>query len=76
MIIKNIEQEIEKVDITGPAPEEEPYRQYYFMQKCRELLKKQEEKEGHKLTSYSVCFGCQMNTLSVMKKTAEQSQII
>ena len=43
------------------APLAEPERQYYFIDKCREWLKKEEERKGRKLTACIHTFGCQMN---------------
>lgn len=52
---------IESIDINAPAPAEEPMRQYYFVKKCREIVKKQSEELGRKLTAVTTTFGCQMN---------------
>ena len=41
---------IDLIDITQPAPEKEPERQYYFMAKCREIVKKQSEELGRSLS--------------------------
>lgn len=49
------------IDISGPAPECEPDRQYYFMAIARELVKKQSEMLGRPLTACTTTFGCQMN---------------
>ena len=35
----NIDKLIESADLTKEAPTEEPYRQYWFMKKARELVK-------------------------------------
>lgn len=43
------------------APENEPDRQFYFMEKCSEWLKKKEAQLGRKLTFHTSTFGCQMN---------------
>lgn len=58
---KAIEEWMSKVDLNGPEPTEEPMRQYYFIKKCQELLKRQEETMGRPLTASAVTFGCQMN---------------
>ena len=42
-------------------PDTEPQRQYYFIEKCRQYLLKEEEREGRKLTACIQTFGCQMN---------------
>nr|DAE94499.1 MAG TPA: hypothetical protein [Bacteriophage sp.] len=55
------EEEIERQDLTLPPPEEEPQRQYYFIKKCREIVKRKSEELGRPLTTCSMTFGCQMN---------------
>lgn len=49
---------IDLIDITQPAPEKEPERQYYFMAKCREIVKKQSEELGRSLICCTKNFGC------------------
>ena len=56
-MIKNIEQEIDNTDITGKAPETEPFRQYYYMKKAKMLL----SACGEERTYFVRTFGCQMN---------------
>lgn len=60
---KNQEMEaiLEQMDLSQPAPAEEPMRQYWFMKKARELVKEQSEKLGRPLTACTTTFGCQMN---------------
>ena len=57
----DIERMIEAQDLTLPPPEREPQRQYYFIKKCRELVKKESERLGRPLYAKTVCMGCQMN---------------
>ncbi len=61
----NRNQEIEKIiaeiDITKPAPENEPFRQYYFIERCRALVEQRSREAGRQLTFSVVTFGCQMN---------------
>lgn len=52
---------IEVQDLTKEPPTEEPDRQYYFMKKCREIVKKKSEELGRPLTCNLTSFGCQMN---------------
>lgn len=52
---------IDAQDLTLPPPEREPQRQYYFIKKCREIVKKKSEELGRPLYACSVCMGCQMN---------------
>ena len=42
-------------------PVSEPERQYYFIQRAREDLKKMSEAAGRPLTFCVTTFGCQMN---------------
>lgn len=58
---EQIEELINSVDLNMSAPEKEPDRQYYFIKKAREYVRRQSETAGRKLTACSVCFGCQMN---------------
>ncbi len=49
------------MDLTKPAPENEPFRQYYFIERAKNRLKEIEAEAGRKLTFNVVTFGCQMN---------------
>ena len=55
------EEILEKIDINGPAPTEEPMRQYYFIKKARQYVKKKSEELGRPLFACTRTFGCQMN---------------
>ena len=46
---QEIEEILEQMDLSQPAPETEPMRQYWFMKKARELVKEQSEKLGRPL---------------------------
>ena len=48
------------MNIFENAPQTEPERQYYFIDIAKDLLKKEEEKAGRKLTFHVTTFGCQM----------------
>lgn len=61
MTTKEIEQIIDEIDINGQPPAKEPERQYYFMKKCRELIKEESERLGRVMTASVNIFGCQMN---------------
>lgn len=61
MYDEELEKKLEKIDINGPAPLEEPERQYYFIKKCRKYVKEKSEELGRPLTACSRTFGCQMN---------------
>ncbi len=49
------------IDITKDPPEEEPARQYYFIAKARQILRRMEEEAGRRFTFCVHTFGCQMN---------------
>ncbi len=49
------------IDITKDPPEEEPDRQYYFIAKARQILRRKEEEAGRRFTFCVHTFGCQMN---------------
>ena len=60
----SIKTAIEEIDITKPAPTQEPMRQYYYIRKCREIVQEESKKLGRPLTARTVTFGCQMNTVA------------
>lgn len=66
---------IDAQDLTLPPPEREPQRQYYFIKKCREIVKKKSEELGRPLYACSVCMGCQMNARDSEKLLGILSQI-
>ena len=45
----------------GQAPEVEPDRQYFFIEKAKEYVAKRSEEAGRPLTFHVTTFGCQMN---------------
>lgn len=55
--------DLANVDITVPAPETEPQRQYYFMALLKQQLVPERAKQNGKeyLTACITTFGCQMN---------------
>ena len=53
--------DLDTVDISKPAPEFEPNRQFYFMAKARSWVKKKFEELGRPMTFFTQTFGCQMN---------------
>lgn len=59
--MSNFNINLDTYNITGPEPLIEPDRQYYFMAKCRQYVKKQSEKLNRPLTYCAQTFGCQMN---------------
>lgn len=52
---------LKTIDINGPAPENEPWRQYYFIKKARQYVKAKSEELGRPLFACARTFGCQMN---------------
>ncbi|MDE7013089.1 MAG: tRNA (N6-isopentenyl adenosine(37)-C2)-methylthiotransferase MiaB, partial [Kineothrix sp.] len=52
---------VDNIDLNSEPPVEEPVRQYYYMAKCRQLIREQMEKTGHWPTFFIQTFGCQMN---------------
>ena len=57
----NQEMDLDKIDLYSAPPAEEPARQYYFMAKCREWVKKFKSENGRCPTACVTTFGCQMN---------------
>lgn len=72
---QEIEEILEQMDLSQPAPETEPMRQYWFMKKARELVKEQSEKLGRPLTARTTTFGCQMNARDSEKLLGVLEQI-
>lgn len=70
-----LEHILESIDQNGPAPEQEPMRQYYFIKKCRDYVKKKSAELGRPLTACSVCMGCQMNARDSEKLTGILEEI-
>lgn len=57
----NTYRDVDDIDITQEAPTTEPERQYYFIKKAKEYVRRESEKAGRPLTFATVTFGCQMN---------------
>ena len=49
--------DLDMVDISKPAPEFEPNRQFYFMAKARSWVKKKSEELGRPMTFFTQTFG-------------------
>ena len=73
--MKNIEKCINEMDMTLEAPVTEPERQYYFIKKARDYVKKASEEAGHPLTFCVTTFGCQMNARDSEKLVGVLEQI-
>ena len=65
----NIKNAVVQIDMNAAPPQDETLRQYYFIEKCREFVKKQSEELGRPLYACSTCFGCQMNARDSEKLT-------
>ncbi|MDE7340592.1 MAG: tRNA (N6-isopentenyl adenosine(37)-C2)-methylthiotransferase MiaB [Lachnospiraceae bacterium] len=57
--LKNVD--LDRVNVNCSPPDFEPQRQYYFMAKCRQIVKSESERLGRPLTASVTTFGCQMN---------------
>ena len=62
--------DLDRVDVGCGPPDFEPQRQYYFMAKCRQIVKEQSERLGRPLYACIQTFGCQMNTEVEIEKAA------
>lgn len=58
--LKNVD--LDRVNVNCSPPDFEPQRQYYFMAKCRQIVKSESERLGRPLHACNQVFGCQMNT--------------
>ena len=52
---------LDLVNIDAKAPEFEPNRQFYFMAKARDYVKRKSAELGRPMTFFTQTFGCQMN---------------
>jgi len=56
------DKDLKTIDLNSQAQEvDEAARQRYYIEKCKEWLKKKSEELGRPLTACTVTFGCQMN---------------
>lgn len=53
--------DLDRVNVNCTPPDFEPQRQYYFMAKCRQIVKSESERLGRPLYAFTQTFGCQMN---------------
>lgn len=63
--------DLDTVDISKPAPEFEPNRQFYFMAKARSWVKKKSEELGRPMTFFTQTFGCAMKSKPVKRPARE-----
>ncbi|NLZ81743.1 MAG: tRNA (N6-isopentenyl adenosine(37)-C2)-methylthiotransferase MiaB, partial [Clostridiales bacterium] len=54
--------DLSQIDLNGEIPLIEPERQYYYIGKMKEWVRKEELRLGRKLTACTQTFGCQMNS--------------
>ncbi len=65
--LKNVD--LDRVNVACSPPDLEPQRQYYFMAKCRQIVKSESERLGRPLYACTVTMGCQMNARDSEKLT-------
>lgn len=58
------------INLSEDAPREEPSRQYYYIEKAKQLIQKKSGELGRPLTAAVITFGCQMNTEHEIEKAA------
>lgn len=58
------------INLSEKAPQEEPFRQYYYIEKAKQLVREKSRELGRPLSSAVVTFGCQMNTEVEIEKAA------
>ena len=73
--MKEIERQIENMDLAMEAPVNEPERQYYYIKKARTYVGKVVEEIGRPLTFCVTTFGCQMNARDSEKLVGILEQI-
>ena len=52
---------LDRIDLNAPVPEQEPYRQYYYIRLLQEFTAQKKAESGRALTCCVKTFGCQMN---------------
>lgn len=60
---------LDLVDIDAQAPEFEPNRQFYFMAKARDYVKRKSAELGRPMTFFTQTFGWQMNKGAAITRT-------
>ena len=60
----NTYRDVDDIDITQEAPTTEPERQYYFIKKAKEYVRRESEKLGRPLFCAIETFGCQMYSVT------------
>ncbi|MDF2943702.1 MAG: modification enzyme MiaB family [Herbinix sp.] len=67
--------DLDNIDLTKEPPLMEPDRQWYYIAKCRELVKAKSEELGRPLYASIITFGCQMNSRDSEKISGILKQI-
>lgn len=73
--MKEVEQYLTDIDLTKEAPLTEPKRQYYYIAKARDYVKKLSAELKRPLTFCVTTFGCQMNARDSEKLVGILEQI-
>ena len=71
----NTEKMIQAQNLMSTPPEQEPERQYYFIKKAQEIVRKKSEEFGRPLYACTETFGCQMNARDSEKLSGILTQI-
>ena len=56
------------ISLSEQIPVTEPERQYYYIEKAKEYVRKEAEEAGRPMTFCVTTFGCQMNVVSEMQE--------
>ncbi len=67
--------DFDQININSEPPIDEPYRQWYYIAKCREIINKKREELGRPLSFCVTTFGCQMNSRDSEKISGILKQI-
>ena len=71
----------ERSAILNHAPKEEPARQFFFIERCKEIIAEKAAEKGSPLTACVNTFGCQMNAkdseklIGILKEIGYQEQL-
>ena len=63
------------INLSKEAPQEEPLRQYYYIEKAKQYVAEEAKKLGRSLTFCVTTFGCQMNARDSEKLRGILNQI-
>lgn len=63
------------IDLSKEAPQEEPLRQYYYIEKAKQYVEEEAKNLGRSLTFCVTTFGCQMNARDSEKLRGILNQI-